>query len=135
MSHQLDTVTEITATAVPDALAPAVVVPPGPNSFWELYERIDPVAVCWRASDGRLRFSEQNSARRLLKELREIGAEGVTIVGVISDCGALDRSSLRALNCYLRHVLAVQSERQMSGRYHRFTWYELQRAIGFRWLR
>ena len=110
--------------------------PRGSNdSTFELWERIDPVAILY-GSGGRLFVSEYNHSRRLLKELWRLGKERIRVRGMISTLGALDRSSVRALNCYLEHCYATNSWRYMaSGNTHRHAWYDLQRAVALRWVR
>lgn len=105
------------------------------ESEWELVERIDPVAIMY-GTGPRLFVSEHNSARRLLRELYRLGAEGVALRGMISSRGALEPASVRALNCYLQHCYAARPwpQRRADG-LHRLTWYRMQEAVGLTWRR
>ncbi len=101
------------------------------------FSRVEQIASIGIAYGGsRLFVSEFNSSRRLLMELWRLGRKRIRVRAMISVHGALDRSSLRALNCYLEHCYGQISCRTMrSGTTHRHAWYDLQRAVGFRWIR
>jgi hypothetical protein len=105
---------------------------PHPDSAFRIAEEFSPVAIAY----GSLHVSEHNSSRRLLKELWRLGKRGVRVRGVISSRGALDSRSLAALNVYLLHVYGRKSRVQwVASGVHRHAWYDLQRRIGFRWVR
>ena len=101
-------------------------------SSFELYQRINPVAVVY-GSGRRLYVNEHSDARRLLKDLWRIGRARLQIRAVICGAGQLDRADLCAFQCYLEHKFAAQSYLQMRCALHRFTWYEIQRETGITW--
>ena len=105
------------------------------ETTWELYDRIEPVAVVY--GNGRRHFlSEYNSANRLLKQLWRLGRARVNIRGMMCHHGALSRLHVCALNCYLQHFFAVQSlNRLRCGQLHRFTWYKVQETVPIVWSR
>lgn len=105
------------------------------KSVWELYDRIEPVAIIY--GSGRRRFlNEFNSSRRLLRQLWKLGRARVTVRGAICTLGALDPLHLAALNCYLQHCFARQSLNALrAGQLHRFTWYKMQETIPLAWHR
>ena len=105
------------------------------ESVWELYDRIEPVAIIY--GSGRRRFlNEFNSSRRLLRQLWKLGRARVTIRGMICGAGAIDRLHLAALNCYLQHRFARQSLNALrAGQLHRFTWYKMQETVPLIWHR
>ena len=105
------------------------------ESVWELYDRIEPVAIIY--GSGRRRFlNEFKSSRRLLRQLWKLGRGRVTVRGAICALGALDPLHLAALNCYLQHGFARQSLNALrSGQLHRFTWYKLQETVPLIWHR
>src|ERR1044071_8207682 len=70
-------------------------------STFELYLRIEPVILI-SEHKGRWSFTEHNHSVQLLKDLDRHGKQRRRIRGMICDAmGALDRSSIRALNVYL----------------------------------
>jgi hypothetical protein len=103
------------------------------GSAFELYDRISPVAILYGSQ--RLFVTEHNSARRLLKDLHRLGRARIEIRGMISEAGALERASIRALNCYLRYLYSRKSFRQLAGERHRFAWYAMQREVAMAWQR
>lgn len=108
-------------------------LPQNRGTVFETVERIDPVALIY--GGGKLYVGEFQSSRHLLKELWRIGRKKIQVRGMISTVGALDRSSLRALNCYLHHCYSKQSAKAIrSGRTHRHAWYALQEAAKLRWV-
>lgn len=104
------------------------------ESTFELYQRIAPVAILY-GGGPRFFVSEFQASNRLLKELWRLGRKKIDVRGMISTCGALDRASVRALNCYLQHCYGQKSLAQVRCKCHRFAWYELQREIALRWVR
>lgn len=114
--------------------APVVVVPAG-ETIWELWHRIEPVAIVY-GGGRRLHVTEHNSAPRLMRELWRLGRRRVRIRGVISEKGSLSRLSVCALNLYLRHYYSVQSLNALRvAGVHRLAWYDLQREIAVSWVR
>lgn len=101
------------------------------DTAFERCERIEPVAILYGGK--RLYVSEFNSSRRLLKELRRLGRQKIRVRGMISGRGALDRSSLRALNCYLEFTQWHGINGRAWG-LHRFAWHDLQREVALRWV-
>lgn len=124
---------EDAANVIPYRPAPPLAHPP--ESFWELYERIAPVAVAYRKG-GRYYVQEFNSSRRLLKTLWRLGREQIEIRGLMSGLGSASPRSTAALNCYLVHLFSQQTLRQLrAGQLHRFTWHEMQRTVPIEWRR
>lgn len=106
-----------------------------PESAFELCERISPVALIY-GRGSRLFVSEHNSSRRLLKELWRLGRKRTPVRGMICQLGALDRESVRALNCFLEHRFGRNSLNSLrAGKLHRWCWYEMQRDCSLRWRR
>lgn len=102
--------------------------------MWELWIRIEPVAILYGGRGGRMHVTEHNSAARLLRELYRLGREDIPIRGALSGAGALDRSSIRALNAYLRHCYAAAPWRTRSlDGLHRLAWYKIQRECALVW--
>jgi len=105
------------------------------DSAFELYEKISPVAILY-GGGPRLFVSEHNSSRRLLKELHRLGKSGIRVRGMISERGALARTSLAALNCWLAHFYGPRSLTQIrADGLHRFAWYDVQRTVALEWVR
>jgi hypothetical protein len=107
----------------------------GPDDAFELFYKIESVVVIVREPKG-LHAIEHNHAGRLMRELDRFGREGVRIVGLLANHGAATTSSLRALNCYLRHGPGLDNFRRAPKLYrcrnpfHRFGWNELKRHVG-----
>jgi hypothetical protein len=109
---------------------------PGESTF-ELYLRIDPVVII-SGNKGRWHAFEAESAGHLMRELHRLGEEGIRIRGVLCELGVLSVRSRDALNCFLRHGPGLRLFKKGEARgakYNRFAWYELQRYLGFRWVR
>lgn len=104
------------------------------DSTFETCLRISPVAILY-GSGARLYVNEYQASHRLLKELWRLGRKRIEIRGMISTLGALDSSSVRALNCYLQHFYGKKSLSQVRCRAHRLAWYDLQRDCALRWVR
>lgn len=104
------------------------------ESAFELYDRIEPVALVYRAG-RRTVVEEFNSAKRLLRSLHRIGRYRRELRGMISDQGALTRESLAALNVYLCHCYGRQSLNRARCAFHRFTWAGMRRKLGLCWVR
>lgn len=103
------------------------------ESTFELYLRIEPVALVW-AAGRRMRCAEYQSAQLLLKSLHRLGRERIDLRGVFCRRGVLCRSSLAALNAFLQHDYGRQSLKSVRCRLHRFEWADLQRKVGLRWI-
>lgn len=102
--------------------APAVVF-----ETQELHFRIPSTAILTR-SGRRFAVFEAHYSNRIFRELRRIQREGEQIAGLICEQrGALDRSSIRAFNVYLRNV-------RLCG-VNRWDWADLGAEIGLRWSR
>ena len=79
---------------------------------------------------------EHNHAGRLMRQLEHFAREGIAVRGMICERGALTRSSIRALNCYLRHVGTLRRFREVAypfGGNNRHGWAEFQRHVGLVW--
>lgn len=99
------------------------------------YFKIGAVAIVFGAG-ARFNVSEFNSSRNLLRELWRLGRKRIPLRGMISELGALDRASLRALNVYLEHYYGRQSyaSAQADG-LHRYRWRDMQAEVRMRWVR
>lgn len=105
------------------------------ESAFETCERIEPVAILY-GRGARLFVTEHNIASRLLKDLHRLGRGKLTVRGMISTRGSLDRSSIRALNCWMEHYYGPRHPRCIgNGGLHRFDWYKLQATLALRWVR
>ncbi len=104
------------------------------QSVFEMYLRIEPVALVW-AAGRRLRCAEFQHAGKLLKALHRLGRQRINLRGVFCRQGVLCPGSLRALNAYLQHSYGRQSLGSVRCRLHRFEWANVQRAVGLRWVR
>ena len=113
---------------------PSLALASGDDAF-DLFYKIESVVVIVRERRG-LHAIEHNHAGRLMRELDRFGREGVRIVGLLQHHGAATASSLRALNCYLRHGPGLDNFRRAPKLYrcrnpfHRFGWMELTRHVG-----
>lgn len=105
---------------------------PRPQSAFEDYFRIDPVAIAYRKG-GRIYVSEFNHSGKLLKALHRLGRQKIPLRGLISGRGAASTESLAALNCYLEHSFARQSLARVRLHLHRYAWHDLQRAVPVVW--
>lgn len=73
-----------------------------------------------------------------MKLLDQLGREGIPIRGVLREGCVLDHSSLRALNCYLRHSPGLAAFKRTHRNYqpfHRYGWYHFEVQLGLRWVR
>jgi hypothetical protein len=68
----------------------------------ELYFRMPNVVILSRTSPGELRVYESEYSNQLFRELNRIAKHGDTLCGLMSSSGVLDKSSIRAINVYLR---------------------------------
>jgi hypothetical protein len=118
---------------------PAVPAPWGEDSF-ELFNRIPPVVLIVKEGRG-LHAIEHVNAAKLMRQLDRFGRDGVRILGMITGESVLDRSSIRALNCYLRHGPGLDAFRRAPDLYrcrhpfHRFGWVEFKNHLGLRFTR
>lgn len=84
---------------------------------------------------------EHRHAAKLLRKLSALGRNGVRIRGMICHEGTLDRSSTRALNCYLRHCGGLRAycfKKTGFGSldtFSKFDWYDLCQLLNLRWTR
>ncbi len=98
------------------------------ESAFELYDRIEPVAIVW--GSRRLFVTEYQSARRLLLQLWKLGRAQERIRGMICAAGAVPSPHLAALNCFLQHSFSAQSMKALrAGQLHRFTWSDLRHKV------
>lgn len=114
--------------------APAL--PAAPDETFRVLMEI-PAVVLIYGNSRRLFADEHNHAGRLMRTLDKIGREGIELRGAICGRTCLDRSSVRALNLYLRHGRCLQAFRRASVRHsytHRFAWAELQALLNLRWV-
>lgn len=106
------------------------------NDSFDLYFSIAPVVIIY--GDGRnFHADEYRHSVKLLKALDDLGARGVRIRGIICPAGAATISSIRALNCYLRHgglALLKRSKRSYFG-YNKFNWFDLVEVVGIQFVR
>ena len=107
----------------------------GFEDSFHLYYRI-PAVVLIYGTQRRLHADEHTHAGRLMKSLHWLGKEGIPLRGVICERSLLDRSSLRALNLYLKHGEGLDAFRR-AGRYHhgrhKYGWADLQEILNLRW--
>jgi hypothetical protein len=112
-------------------------IPPGdPDDAFLLYFKTVPVVVIY-GNGTRLHADEHNHAGRLMKLLDSLGKEGLPIRGMIRGNRTLCRSSLRALNTYLRYCDGLTAFRRGHPHFmpaHRFGWEDLQELLGLRWV-
>lgn len=95
------------------------------------------VVIVYRAGHH-LHADEFASAGKLMRELDRIGKHGLTIASLFSGGMVLDRSSIRALNLYLRHGNGLAAYRRgapWATVEHRHGWADLQRLVSLRWTR
>ncbi len=122
----------------PPAL-PAFVSRTGDDCF-DLYFAIPPVVVIYGRGNS-MNADEFNHAGRLLRQLDQLGRSGERVNGMVCQLGALDRSSIRALNCFLRYGPGLASVNRAAGYhstrayFHKYDWQEFCRMVGLRWVR
>lgn len=111
---------------------------PDKNSSHERYFAIPSTAILTHNGRGFSVF-EARFSNRIFRELTRIAHDGETLAGLICDNrGAIDRSSVRALNVYLRtHRGIVWPERcrsePMRHGIHRWAWFDFSDLVGLRW--
>jgi len=121
-----------------DTLAPFV-SRTGDDSF-DLYFAISPVVVIYGRGQT-INADEHNHAGRLLRQLDKLGRSGQRVKGMVSNSGALDVSSIRALNCFLRYGPGVSAVNRAAGHssgrtwFNKFDWQDFCRHVGLRWVR
>jgi hypothetical protein len=110
------------------------------SESFDVYYAIPSVVVLY--GNGRSFVADQHThAGRLLRKLDALGKSGVRIRGMICHEGALDLSSIRALNCYLRHgggLRAFNWCRHGNGSrswMNKYDWYDLCAHLNLRWSR
>lgn len=106
------------------------------NDAFFLIMEIESVVLIY-GDRRRLHADEHNHAGRLMRELDQLGRAGVDLRAVIKGRRVLDRSSLRALNLYLRHGHGLTAFRRVCSTHstrHRYAWRELESLLGLRWV-
>lgn len=120
--------------------------PPATPGRWDedsfhLFSEIPAVVVIINEGRGGIHAIEHNHAGRLLRHLDRCGRDGVRILGMFTAEGVLDRSSIRALNCYLRHGPGLDAFRRAPKLFrcrhpfHRYGWQAFKEHIGLRFVR
>lgn len=120
---------------------PAPPVEFGIDDAFEVLNRISPVVVLIRDERQHIHAIEHVHGGKLMRQLDQFGREGVRIIGLFSGDGVADRSSLRALNVYLRHGPGLDAFRRSPGLhccrhpFHRLGWPQLVKLVGLRFVR
>ena len=106
------------------------------DETFDLLMQIPSVVVLY--GNGRnFHADEHTHAGRLLRQLDDFARSGIAVRGMICERGALTRSSIRALNCYLRHVGSLSRFRGLAypfGGLNKYGWQEFQRHVGLVWV-
>lgn len=110
------------------------------NDSREIYFRTASVAIISRRPNGHLQVFESTFTDRVFRELNRIARDGEQIAGMIWGDRALDRSSVRALNVYLRTAGGIRwpdalTEANVSHGMHKWAWQSFSDLIGLRWVR
>lgn len=107
----------------------------GDDAF-DLYMLISPVVVLYDLN-GNFHADEHNHAGRLMRLMDRLARKKIAVVGMVCERGALTRSSIRALNCYLHHTGSLTKFRNvvMFAANNRHGWAVFQTHVGLRWAR
>lgn len=100
-----------------------------------LYHRTEAVVILY-GNNRSLHADEHNHGGRILKCLDWMGKEGIHIRAAFKGDRCLCRSSIRALNLYLKHGRGLTAFRREHGRHYpfdRFGWRDLQELLNLHW--